>query len=243
MSDILSTTKASRSLGGGTTIIPENLPVVAIVGFGGGRKSSHSEVIVNGGLLDSLAKDHVKLVTRIGLKSTGPSDYIRNVDFRLVEDSIDWSIAPVLPAPSVSSVSVSAKNISVNWSAGTYYFAVSAIDVDGRETMVGASTNIVDPTAAKLITVSWSAVPGAVKYKVYRKNGTDFTVPGQAYLIALVDAGTLSVKDNNTATAADLSSVPSVTNSSLGTVLIASVEVDATTPATTSFKVGTYIIS
>ena len=52
--------------------------------------------------------------------------------------------------------------------SGTYYYRVTAIDLDGGETTASSEVSAtVDGVTTNAITISWTTVAGAVKYRVY----------------------------------------------------------------------------
>jgi parallel beta-helix repeat protein len=52
--------------------------------------------------------------------------------------------------------------------AGTYYYKVTALDSYGNETLPSAEASRTTTGSTSTVTVSWTAVPGAVTYRVYR---------------------------------------------------------------------------
>lgn len=75
------------------------------------------------------------------------------------------SIVPNLPAPGTVTATPSTTGGSL--AAGTYYYKVTALNAQGQTTgspEVSATTT----TATSSVALSWTAVPGATSYNVYR---------------------------------------------------------------------------
>lgn len=80
-----------------------------------------------------------------------------------------------------------------SFTAGTYFWLVNAVDINGAEFSADEATAAI--AASGRASLSWTAVPGAVSYRVYR--GT--TSGGENALIATVSAPTVIYLDTGTA--------------------------------------------
>lgn len=114
--------------------------------------------------------------------------------------ALDWrfvaiSFAPAIAAP--TGVSVSKSSTDTNY---TYTYVVTAVNDDGWESVPSAEVSVQSNlyNTGAFNTVSWQAVEGAVKYKVYKKSSGVF-----GYIGATKD---LSLKDD--LITADVSKVP-----------------------------------
>jgi hypothetical protein len=82
--------------------------------------------------------------------------------------------------------------------ATTYYYVVTAVDVNSNESLVSNEQNVLTGAGgANSNTVNWAVVPGAVSYRVYRGTATGvetvvYTVPGGA-TITYLDTGAASM--------------------------------------------------
>jgi hypothetical protein len=70
-------------------------------------------------------------------------------------------------------------------SGGVWYYAVSAVDADGEESLASREV-MVYATAASEVEITWDPVPGADLYVVYRTRAADTYGPGPEFL-ATVD--------------------------------------------------------
>lgn len=81
-----------------------------------------------------------------------------------------WAFAPITFGTTVGTPT--GLSTSATTGTGAYFaYAVTAVDVNGQESLAGtvAANNVVNVTTTSgTITVSWSAVAGAVAYNVYR---------------------------------------------------------------------------
>lgn len=114
--------------------------------------------------------------------------------------ALDWrfvaiSFAPAIAAP--TGVSVSKSSTDTNY---TYTYVVTAVNDDGWESVPSAEVSVQSNlyNTGAFNTVSWAAVSGATKYKVYKKSSGVF-----GYIGATKD---LSLKDD--LITADVSKVP-----------------------------------
>ena len=114
--------------------------------------------------------------------------------------ALDWrfvaiSFAPAIAAP--TGVSVSKSSTDTNY---TYTYIVTAVNDDGWESVPSAEVSVQSNlyNTGAFNTVSWAAVSGATKYKVYKKSSGVF-----GYIGATKD---LSLKDD--LITADVSKVP-----------------------------------
>ena len=101
-----------------------------------------------------------------------------------------WSTGPTGPF----SISGGTLNLRVTTLSSeiSYYYVVTAVDTEGRETTRSTSqlgTNNLFVEGA-YNTISWTAVPGAQRYRIYRQDNGLFSFIGE------VDGGSLSFKDD-----------------------------------------------
>lgn len=108
--------------------------------------------------------------------------------------------------------------------AATYYYRVSAINANGEEGIPSGPVSVTTTGSTSAVTVRWGAVPGAIRYKVYRAT----TATGHATAGTIYHASGTSYTDTgSTGTAASAATYPSTT----GTVDL--LLLDADTPAAT----------
>jgi hypothetical protein len=133
-----------------------------VIGSGATGNGSNSVTLGN--------KDTTKTVLRgnVGIGTTNPQQ-------ALTLASGD-NFATELAAPSTPTLSTSTSGGSL--AANTYYYAVTASDGSG-ETVASPEASIATSGSASTVTVSWSAVPGASSYTVYR--GTSSGAEGTSY--------------------------------------------------------------
>ncbi len=87
----------------------------------------------------------------------------------------------------------------------TYYYKITAIDGTGGESAASTETSVATDTTLKTIDVSWSAVSGAVAYKVYRSTATGTevyltTVQTNSFTdVGSITAGSTSPPSSNSA--------------------------------------------
>jgi hypothetical protein len=83
---------------------------------------------------------------------------------------------------------------------GTRYWRVTALDSTGTILAASLENSVNVDNVTKTVTVSWTAIPGAATYKVYRSTASAiYTTPA---LVATITAPTVSYIDTGTATVA-----------------------------------------
>lgn len=122
---------------------------------------------------------------------------------------VNWTLTPItdvtyLPAPAITGITISA-NPSGSSDPGTsrYMYAVSTVDQDGNESP--ASTPSISPAGINIgatsgtVTINWTAVPGALFYKVYKAlptHGDKVPQPHEQLGFAGYSYGTLFTDSN-----------------------------------------------
>ncbi|HEV2412974.1 MAG TPA: hypothetical protein VGS28_04210 [Candidatus Saccharimonadales bacterium] len=84
----------------------------------------------------------------------------------------------------------------------TYYYVMTATNAAG-ETVASSSVNDTPTTGNDTITLSWTQIPGATGYKVYRNTSNSFT-SGSLLLTTITNGATVSYSDTGTATTSGL---------------------------------------
>lgn len=105
--------------------------------------------------------------------------------------------------------------------AGTYYYRVTAIDAQGRESAASAQVSQVTTGATSTVTVNWTNVPGAASYRVYRGTTDGFTT-GVWFADAgtpFVDTGTAGTAGSVSRVTPDASLVPTVLKAGIVTIV------------------------
>lgn len=127
------------------------------------------------------------------------------------------TIDPVLDAP--TGLTATAFDGAGTLAAATYYYVVTALDANGQ-TLPSAEASVAVVAPADTVDLAWTAVPGAVEYRVYRGTATG----GPYGLIGTTTAATY--RDTGTAAGA----APPATNTTGGTTV--TLPVRATEPGT-----------
>lgn len=151
------------------------------------RAASPSEV-------DTLTETYPLIqVTEVRSDQSGGIVYVEDVDYTvdLSLKQIDWSADAVIPPPYLLSLETETTGGLIT--AGTYYYVVTAqrtTNLTGPvvgETVISNEASIVTTGATSTVTLTWTPVPGAEAYVIYRStvSGT-YTTPS---LIATVVGG------------------------------------------------------
>ena len=114
---------------------------------------------------------------------------------------INWVFTPVVPKPSIAPPSITSLTSSAPSGLANYSYVVTAVATDGTESIASGPDylgNAVDVAAtAGSITITWTAVPGAVSYNVYKAevsydgrvpDGVLYGFAGQAFGTQLIDS-------------------------------------------------------
>jgi hypothetical protein len=115
-----------------------------------------------------------------------------------------------LPAAPVSAVTSSGGSVPV----GTHTYAITAVDVNGRETTIGSAVSVNVSSGSQTVTVTPPALPaGAVGYRPYRDGSLALIVPCSGFIagaVTYVDTASFTCSVNppssNTTAAAGVSS-------------------------------------
>jgi uncharacterized phage protein gp47/JayE len=105
--------------------------------------------------------------------------------------------------------------------AGTYYYTVTAINVNGETTAGTATSGVAVTGSTNTVTINWNPVDKATGYKVYRTTlaGPDFST-GKLLVAQIDDQGTTSLDDDGSYTLT--AGIPPTTN----TAIIANIHTD-----------------
>jgi hypothetical protein len=169
---------------------------LAVIGKGS-PTNLFTEIITKGTKdgMDVLSKSGVTDVLALGL-TPGGKDYTKGTQFQITSDKIDWSLTAVLDVP-VMNPPILKEGVG-SWSGPfpqTMYWVVTAVNSYG-ETIKSATVNVSIPSASKTVLLSWSPIPRAASYKLYR-NTAD--VWGVGSLLVATVTGT-SYTDTGAAT-------------------------------------------
>ena len=85
-------------------------------------------------------------------------------------ECIDTKSTPDPKAPPISSITQPSATYSTGGSisAGTYYYALTAIDTWGFETTIGTQKTLSNVPDGSTVALSWASVTGAAGYRIYR---------------------------------------------------------------------------
>ena len=100
-------------------------------------------------------------------------EFVEGIDFTLNKTTgiLDFSNAPAILPPSIDLINTVTTGGSI--AAGTYNFAITAIDENGKETTAGTLSVVVPAgTATNTISVYWSKIRNCDGYKIYKKVST-----------------------------------------------------------------------
>lgn len=155
---------------GGSPVSLGGALVPAIVGVTYGTETyvEREAVVATDDNIDALANTRVVRVISIGLASSGGSDFVEGVNFTVSDDCIDWSNAVTMQPPDQDTPLVIDGGGS--WaSTGVYDVVVTAYDRNSRQTLVGTTKDVTITDCAQTLSISWSPVKCASKYRVYIK--------------------------------------------------------------------------
>jgi len=205
MSAILSDITAKRNLGGESIVVAlgAEIPVVIGPSLGANTPLSAAETIVHNGTSqkDSLAKTGVRKITWVNTANDNSGRlYTEGVHFVLSSDELDWSNAPVLAPPAIDTLEVLSSGGSFS-STGDYAYAISCVDGDGEETLVGTPFIAHVTATTQSVKIIFAKPAGAVgSVRIYRTtnitNGVaDFSASGSTSyfttaLTTFTDTGT-----------------------------------------------------
>jgi hypothetical protein len=99
----------------------------------------------------------------VGIATTGPTEKLElgsGANLKLFAGNLTVGN---LSAPTPSAVAASGGTLA----SGTYYYKVTALNDLGETTASTEVSATVDGTTTNAVTVSWTAIPGATKYRVY----------------------------------------------------------------------------
>ena len=147
----------------------------------------------------SVSTDHTNPFSRM---------FTEGLDFsvNLSTGVLDFSNAPIIPAPEMDMVS---EGTGGSIAAGSYDFAVMSLDANNALSLASATTTLVVASSAATVTVRWGKVQTAAGYKVYAKPTasavTAFSLvatitsgtTASAVLIAAISAGAFSLPATN----------------------------------------------
>ncbi len=181
------TVVARRTGAGGSAVIPVATRKMAIVGSSRGALTLKSaEPVVAGGNTDTLTGSTTVLsfVQVANVTGTTTEVYREGIDFTLSgNNTIDWTNAPVLPAPELETV-VTAATSGGSWALlddASISFQVAAIDQAGTGETTVSNTQLFDMVAVPplgdtaTISLQWGKVPFAGGYNIYMTVDTGAT--------------------------------------------------------------------
>jgi hypothetical protein len=113
------------------------------------------------------------------------------------QDLQDYQTTPNLSSP--SGVTATPSTTGGSLAAGTYYYEVTAINGNG-ETLPSSEVSATTTGTTGSVALSWTAVPGATSYKVYRDTTSGNETTGTTELVN--STTTASFNDTGTATTA-----------------------------------------
>lgn len=94
-----------------------------------------------------------------------PSNIIGENISDLTTVSLDWSIAPLIKTPGSLSYTLDTEG---SVSAGTYYYKVSAVNLNDEESIASSTLTVVVSSDNSKVKISWSACQYVKGYKVYK---------------------------------------------------------------------------
>lgn len=149
----------------GTAIDQGGTITLGIVATSSGKATAvTNEIVTRGaGNTDTLANIPVLSVELVG-NTTGQQDYIQDLDYTLSGNTLDWSQARPIEAPTLESPQAQAGG---SFAAATYYWKMTVIDKSGNES-TGSATVSAAVTLNQEVALRWGAVVNAAAYRIYR---------------------------------------------------------------------------
>jgi hypothetical protein len=166
----------------GTAAPAGNIPTVALIGKTLGAVTTIVDepvVRTHPALTDTLAQTVVQQILQISDSKGGNPNYVQNIDYSIAPNTnvVTW-LGTVIPAPTGVAVAA-AVTVGGALAANTYFYVITAI----RQTALVPSPVTGETTKSAEVTVTiggsfnsakltWTPVPGASGYKIYRSTTT-----------------------------------------------------------------------
>ena len=137
-----------------------------------------------------------------------------------------------LATPVISSTSAASGGSLT--ASSTYYYELTAVDANGYETAASVEASRATTGTNKKITVNWSAITGAVSYKLYR----GITTPGsEAGYLAIAGGATVTYVDDGTVGLTGVTTPPTAATAGSLHASASNLTFQSLTNSTTAFMV------